>query len=193
MSAQSALLTLTLVVLGLGQESVVDRVRRAQHDLEIQIHREYSPGIGLAELAANSDTVVRGLVRSVDYGLSQDQRTIDSKYTLDVTAVYRSSHALQSGHAITLVRAGGIMQIEGFTVTAYERQFPPFSVGDEYILFLTKHPTEGHYVLRHGAQGAFRIIGGAVEQIATGTQGLNRGRIPDLQFVEELTAITSVR
>jgi len=80
------------------------------------------------------------------------------------------------------------MTIEGFPVATYERDFPPFLSGEEYILFLRFDPRSGKFSLPDGGQGAFRNQGGAVEQVSTkfGTWNREHGRVALSGFKDEL-------
>ncbi len=190
MNAQ-LLCVLALVTLTGGQETIREQVKRATNGLNILINREFSPGISLSELAANSDLIARVAVRSFTSHLSEDEHSVASEIEADVIEAFFSNEPTIPGQAVTLTRLGGTIAVDGVTVTVFEPDFPPFSVGDEYILFLVKDPSTGHYLVQYGAQGAFKVSEGVVDQVAAGTSGLNRGRVPASQFLQELA--TSIR
>ena len=83
------------------------------------------------------------------------------------------------------------LKIEGQEVTGIEHEFPPFQIGDEYILFLRQLPESGHYAVAFGPQGAFQNLGGQVRQVAgaRGSWNRERGRVPMVSFIEELTGV----
>jgi hypothetical protein len=62
------------------------------------------------------------------------------------------------------------MNIEGYRIQSLESDFPAFQAGEEYVLFLKFDAAANQYVVPYGAQGAFRNLGGLVEQVSTDTR-----------------------
>ena len=64
-----------------------------------------------------------------------------------------------------IVRLGGSVQIEGgIRVATQVQEFPNFDDDEDYILFLNR--SNGHYAVRFGPQGAFRVRGQRAEPLA---------------------------
>jgi len=55
--------------------------------------------------------------------------------------------------------------IEGHTAQVVESNFPQFSVGAQYVLFLRYDPLEKLFVVPYGGQGSFAIENGYVRQL----------------------------
>ena len=47
-------------------------------------------------------------------------------------------------------------------VSASEANFTPFRIGEEFVLFLSRHTDRRRYVIAYGPQGAFRRTDGFV-------------------------------
>lgn len=176
-----------------GQQTLAERVRRQHGAIEVHILREFSP-VGLVELVRTCDLIARVVV--LDNGrtlLSKDERSMYSEFDVQVLDQLFSREPLKPAEKIVVTKPGGTMTIEGHPVTSRESDFPPFHTNDEYILFLKLDQVTGQYLVPYGAQGAFRSIGGTIEQVSkdTGTWKDERGRIPISAFIQELMAILS--
>jgi hypothetical protein len=178
-----------------SQETLAERVRRQHGALEVIILNEYSPA-DLPDLVKESDLIARVLV--LDSGrsrLTKDEQSMDSEFTVQVLEQFFSARPLGLGEKLVVTKPGGTMTIEEYSVTSREPGFPPFQANEEYILFLKVDPSTGQYLVPYGAQGAFRNVGGAVEQVAKGTPIWDRemGRVPFVDFAQELTRILNPR
>ena len=101
------------------------------------------------------------------------------------------SPASQPGEKILVAIPGGTLTIDGYKVTSRENDLPPFRANEEYILMLKRDPSTRQYLLPYGAQSAFRITGGDIEQVSKkfGTWNRERGRVPVVDFIKELTSL----
>lgn len=178
-----------------GQETLAERVRRQQGPIEVLILKQYPPA-DLPEIMKESDLIARVLV--LDNGrsrLSKDERSIYSEFTVQVLDQFFSARNLKLTEKLVVTKPGGTMMIEGYPITGREPDFPPFEANEEYVLFLKFDPSTGQYLVPYGAQGAFRNIGGVVEQVAKGSPiwDRDRGRVPIGEFTQELTRILAAR
>jgi len=182
------------VVTVLGQETVRETIKRHKGPLELIVTRQFSP-VDLKELAKDVDLIAAVIVRDDGRShLSGDGQTIETDHTALVVDQFFSRHPLQPSASITVSKPGGTLSIDGHTVTSYERDFPPFHSGEEYVLFLRRDDTAGHYLVAYGAQGAFRSALGNVEQVSRiGTWNAERGLVPAISFTQELRDILKSR
>lgn len=154
------------------QESLRALARKHGH-IAKAILTEYPPAT-FADLVKQSDLVARVVVVKHRAALSSDETTVSTTYTaqlLDV--VHARGRAPLTGGDIEIARPGGSVILDGYTVNVHESDFPPFELGDEYILFLSG--VGGQYRVAQGAQGAFKVHEGLAEQLS-----LNNGAIKEL-------------
>jgi hypothetical protein len=178
-----------------GQDTLPQIVQRQQGRVEVIVEREFSP-VDLRELARDCDLIGRVVVLDDGRGrLSKDERDIVSEYTVQVLDQFSSRVTLQPAAKLVISKPGGTMTIGGYVITSSDGDFPPLKAGEEYILFLRLDRTTGQYVVAYGAQGAFRNVGGEVEQVSqdTGTWNRERGRVPIAAFTQELADILASR
>jgi hypothetical protein len=115
-----------------------------------------------SELLSESTLVIRGIIRSRNDRLSDDGRTVLTDYAVEVVEpIHPQNGWLRVQDVITVRRPEGAVNISGRTFVARENDFPGFSFGEEYFLFL--RPGEGalHNVVG-GRQGAYRVSHGSV-------------------------------
>lgn len=107
---------------------------------------------------------------------------------MQVLSAYKG-RGIADGSTLVVRRPGGKVSIEGGTVIARDPDFPPFQVGEEYLLFLDRG-ADGALAVSHGAQGAFKIESAKVTQVSsdTGTWNRARGAVGVLAFLEEVAA-----
>jgi hypothetical protein len=185
----------TLSAFAAGQETLPDVVKREKGRVENHISREFSP-VDLPDLVKESDLIARVVV--LDDGrshLSKNQRAIHSDYTVQVIDQLFLRRTLKPATKIVVTKPGGTMNIEGYQIQSLEADFPAFQAGEEYVLFLKFDATADQYVVPYGAQGAFRNLGGLVEQVSkdTGKWNSERGPVSILTFTQELTDILNAR
>jgi hypothetical protein len=174
-----------------AQETLREVARRQKGAVEFRVMREFSP-VDLLQLIKSSDLIARAVV--TDNGrsyLSKDERSIYSEFTVQVLDRFLSTPDLKLADKILVTIPGGTMTIEGYPITSRESDLPPFQANEEYVLFLKFDASTGQYLLPYGAQGAFRSIAGEIEQVSkdTGTWNRNKGRMPVLAFIQELTRV----
>ena len=189
-AALIALCTLSSTIT--AQETVPELVRRHKGNVEGIIHREFSP-VGLSELTRDCDLIARLVVVDGRSHLSDDEREVHSEYTFQIIDSLLSRKTLAPAQNIMVTKPGGTIAIDGYQFTTRESDFPPFLTTDEYVLFLRFDARTGKYVVPYGAQGAFRHVAGAIEQVGSGEWNTERRRVSLLDFIQELTAILTPR
>jgi hypothetical protein len=185
-----AAVTAFAIVLGslalVAQATLPERVKRSTGDTGLLITRQISSA-DLPSLAKAAELIVRVVVNSESSRLSENQLRIETDYAVSVLAVYRGSQSAGGG-SIVVTKPGGTLMIEGKTITASEANFPPFRVGQELLLFLSRHRDGNRYDVVYGSQGAFSWADGFVEQVY-GELKEGRGRIAEASFESELRAV----
>lgn len=152
---------------------------------------EYSPDLTLEVLAGYSDLIARVRIVERLVHLTKNQDSVESDHTVQVVDRFLSRLEVGSKPSeIVVNKPGGTMMIEGYEYTHRVNGFPPFDVGDEYILFLIRDQRgTGRYVVVAGQQGAFKIMGQTIEQVAGASfvsEENRRGRVPLDKFLSEL-------
>ena len=171
----------------LGQETIPEVVKRTKGNVGSTVLREFSPA-DLVDIVQASDTIVRGLVLDARAYLSSDKQEIFSDYTMQVLDRFLARDGAAPGPTVVVMKPGGTVVIDGYPYKSYEPDFPPFQPGEEYVLFLKYDESAGHYVVPFGAQGAFRNLGGVVEQVSReGRWNAERGRVSFDAFLREVT------
>jgi hypothetical protein len=69
----------------------------------------------------------------------------EHKVTVEEVIKNNSSAPIDPSSEITIIRAGGKLQVDGRTVVAIESTVKPIRVGTTYLLFLKWIPTTGAY------------------------------------------------
>jgi hypothetical protein len=197
----TGLILTALCVLSLGvearEQTITELARQHKGRVGVDIRHEFSPA-DLPELVKGCDLIARVVV--LDNGqarLSKDEKSMDSEFTVQVLDQFFSTRTLTPGQKIVVTKPGGTMTIEGYPITVREPDFPPFHANEEYILFLKFNAATSQYDVPYGAQGAFRNVGGVVEQVSKHFGIWNReggrGRVPISEFTEELTRLLNSR
>jgi hypothetical protein len=91
---------------------------------------------------------------------------------------------------LNVLQIGGAIE-RGGTVDQFEQNhFLPLSVGDEYVLFLTR-PADGAMSIHNEEDGAFRLRNGLVEPLGTSVIAAEWKNAAASEFFAELSAITA--
>jgi hypothetical protein len=171
-----------------AQDRLVERVRNTEGGIALLVLREFSPA-DLSDLVAESDLIARVLVAEGRSRLSRDERRIETDYSVQILETYFQGQTVQSDTSIVVSRPGGVLTIDGHAVTGREPDFPLFQAGEEYVRF---DPQSKLYIVPHGAQGAFREVGGFAEQVSSeGKIKSERGKLPSAGFAEEIRELAS--
>lgn len=176
---------------GAAQQTLREQARLGP--VERHIMTGYEP-VTLAQIASQSETIVVGTVEGGRTFVSPDGKQLFTDYdiTVDLALKRTVGRELVRGDALVVRRAGGVTQIDGVSVVAIENDFPQFKPGERYVLFVRSVPSESHYVMVHGPEGAFVVSDGRVRQVSEefGSWNRERGtRTALASFVDEVRAM----
>jgi len=122
----------------------------------------------LADLVGQADLVIEASTPGGRSFLDKAETGIYTDYTFKVQALIKNRRpGLRVGHALTVRRESGTVQIDGRPATIIENDFPSFGAHEPYILFLKLQPRDNVYTVLGGAQGAFSA-GDTVMSVAAG-------------------------
>jgi hypothetical protein len=101
----------------------------------------------LTEMTADSDAVLVGVVKEKNSQLTESGKFIFSDYLFQVEDVIKNNpkKPISTSELITLIRPGGKILLNGFTVTATDESYQNLNAGEKYILFLKFVPETGAY------------------------------------------------
>lgn len=136
----------------------------------------------------NVGTIVVGTLNTDSPQLTEDESFLFTEYTLNVEEVIKSQPAkrLKAGETITVIREGGVGQINGRTVRAEREGFQPFTLGERYVLFLQDIPETGAYLAY--PYGSIELDGDAVMPFGKMPEGVPTARAPFLDAIRNTTA-----
>jgi hypothetical protein len=153
-------------------------------------------GKGIAELPTlpfticNAGIIVVGTLTTDSPQLTEDESFLFTEYTLKVEEVIKGEHVpeLKAGGTITVIREGGIGQINGRTIRAEREGFKPFTVGSRYVLFLRAIPETGAYLAY--PYGSFALNENVVMPFGKMPEGVPTASAPFLESIRNTTATT---
>ena len=151
---------------------------------ESTFHVESIRRFTLDDLWSQSDLVVEGVVESVGRAPAPANarvNTLKTDYVFQLVTVFKPHSSLQSSaRSITVRRFGGTVDQGSYIENHVQEGFPPFSVGQRYILFLIqnalKDPT--HYIMLTEQGDAALLV--------TGSHVTSPGRGPGAKSLTEL-------
>jgi hypothetical protein len=125
--------------------------------------------------------------------LSEDEGSIETDYSVQIIEAYHGNERAAVGRNIIVSRPGGMLMIDGRAITSFERDFPSFLPGEEYVLFVRFDPQRRLYIVPRGAQGAFRDVDGFVAQVSRseGKISYERGKLQSSAFAQEVRDLAS--
>ena len=126
----------------------------------ISIPENQSPPMPfLQRQVCNAEAIVIGTLQSASPQLTANETFLFTEYTLAVEEVIKNNVAapIQQGGTISIVRDGGVGQLNGRVIRAMVRGFDLFSVGERVLLFLRFIPESGTYLAY--ANGSLQIDG----------------------------------
>lgn len=122
------------------------------------------------QLLSVADVVVRGGIGPARTHLTEDQREIQTDYSVSNPVVLFSATRTAPSNIVVVLRVGSVT-IDGLTFTSENEALPALKEGSEYVLILKQvgdaYEVSGPYL------GAFKIEGGIV-RLATRKQGFGR-------------------
>lgn len=139
----------------------------------------------LTEMTADSDVVLVGMVKEKNSQLTENGKFIFSDYLFQVEDVIMNSprKPISTSELITLIRPGGKILLNGFTVTATDESYQNLNAGEKYILFLKFVPETGAYQSVN-PEGSFLINDGKATT-------LNRSVGSRFRDVQDLSSFTA--
>lgn len=119
------------------------------------------PAVSLAEVAAASELIVEVAITTERSFLSQDGEEVWTDHVARIAQALDPRHYTRE-RMIVIRRRGGVVDIDGRRIRSLENGFPPFSVGERYVLFLRKGQHHDGYDVVFGSAGAFEVTNGTV-------------------------------
>jgi hypothetical protein len=119
------------------------------------------PVVRLADLAAASELIAEVAITTEKSFLTQDGTEIWTDYVAEITQPIDPRHYTRE-RMIMIRRRGGVVDIDGRRIQSQENGFPPFSVGERYVVFLRKGQIQDAYTVVCGSAGAFEVTEGTV-------------------------------
>jgi hypothetical protein len=146
-----------------AQVTLVEAARHKGSDVTSLINVDV-PEADLNMLLGEGAIVARGHFIAATSRLTPDHRNVETEYRFQFAECLRCDGQLP-GTTVSIVRLGGTVQLEsGIRVRTQVQGFPSFDDDDDYVLFLSRN--NGHYAVRYGPQGAFRVRGQRAEPLA---------------------------
>ena len=180
--------TILLAALSFGvglshPQDLRDQVR-SRGSVELHLIRDYPP-VDFKTLVRGADLIARVLITESKASLLGEEVVTD--YKVQVLAVAKGSQNVERT-IITVRKPGGIVAVDGGTISARDPEFPPFAVAEEYVVFL-KATTSGYFEVRFGGQGAFKVEQGKVAQTSDiGNWNREHGRADLRELLKEIDA-----
>ena len=105
------------------------------------------PPIRMVGFACQSDAIVVGTPESGVSHMTADLDFIYSEWKVRITSVLQDNPKapIFGSNKISVVRAGGLLTINGRSVVGQEKDFFQFQTGDDYLLYLKYIPETGFY------------------------------------------------
>jgi hypothetical protein len=120
---------------------------------------DYSPPPAtLDELVEGADAVVVGSIQSVrTYQPPIPYASVRLLYTVEISEVLRI-HAALNGSVVQVYRFGGDIDQGDHVTRKVERDFPRFTVGKQYVMFLSWNHVLNGFEPQFGPNGVFELI-----------------------------------
>jgi len=119
-----------------------------------------------------------------------ESRRLVTIYTTTIVEIFKRINDLPGpGEELEVVREGGSVVRGGQVETLSEMGFPPFRIGGEYVLFMTKDPATGLLTPKWAADGAYAINEGRVESPGRSPAALLNAAKSSDSFLRELRSL----
>jgi hypothetical protein len=118
---------------------------------------------GFARLAS---AVIVGEIAGANAATEWENRgqTVFTNYQIKISEVLKPHAQLPVvGTVVAVKRLGGDWDAGNHIVRGIEHGFPPFSIGETYLLFLQWNDSRSTFEIRAGPSGAYRLSNGVVE------------------------------
>ena len=109
--------------------------------------RNFDLNTYLRDNACKADAIVVGTVNSKASQLTEDGTFTFTEYDVTVEEVLKdnSKSPLAANSSITVTRAGGVVQLNGRTIRAFDRSEKPLETAGRFLLFLQYIPDTSDY------------------------------------------------
>lgn len=160
----------------LGRGNLFEDVKK-RGDIKIVVKDESNPS-SVENITCAADAIVIGVIQNKASQVTEEKNFIFTDYDVIVEDVLKASSGSSTNPftTITISHPGGVVGINGDTVTAIQEAFKSFKVGKKYLLFLQHLPLTNSYQVV-SSNGSFLIKGGKVIQ-------LKRKQLSDISEVE---------
>jgi hypothetical protein len=185
----TALVATSLASVAASQESQLRQAAK-ERDVTLHIMNAYEPAT-FEMLVQRADTVVVATILKGRTFLAGEQ--IVTHYDARVDQVIRRTPpGLIRGDVLMVRRVGGAMTMEGHSIVGHENDFPQFTIGDTYVLFLKRVENREFYWVAYGPQGAFHVDADSVRQVSEvfGSWNRERGKVSLRDFIAEVLAVS---
>jgi hypothetical protein len=145
----------------------------------------------LGDLVRGADLVVEGSAVALRSFLDSTEAHIYTDYTFTLHDIVKNRTRpglLLSGSTIVVRRESGTISIDGIPATAIENDFPAFSEGGRYVLFLKESRDQETWVVLGGGRGAFGA-GADISPLATMSIDRSTHAAPRDKFLGEVRAL----
>jgi len=134
----------------LEQQSTDIVVKKIPPIIDTELERKCPPypPPGLVGLAYAADAIVIGAIKEkITSQLTEDEGFLFSEYSVVVEDVIKDNPnaSIELNSAISVVRPGGKVRLNGKVISAVVSNFDPFFDGDRYLLFLKYIPETQSY------------------------------------------------
>lgn len=148
--------------------------------------------VSLRDLVASADLIVEASTAGGQPSLNYAETDIYTDYPFELHGVLKNSGAANAriGDVVIVRRDRGEMVVEGRTALSEENDFPAFTAGKRYVLFLNHLPETDAYRTYGGPQGAFALVPD-VRQLSSQQGDWNRtgGVVLPTAFFDEVRAL----
>ena len=147
----------------------------------------------LQTISCNSDAIVSATARSESSSVTANGDFIFTDHDFQIDKIFKTNSLAPFGPGTTIVvtRAGGKKLVNGRMITAVDEDFPPFQVGEQYLLFLRYVPSTGAYQAFN--EGSFELVNGRVLPVASDAVWkvrIYRGQLESVFLTEVSTAVS---
>jgi uncharacterized protein with beta-barrel porin domain len=147
------------------------------------VNRTFDLNTYLRDNACKADAIVIGTINNKASQLTEDGSFTFTEYDVTVDEVLKdnSKAPLAVNSHITVARAGGVVQLNGRTIRAFDRSERPLGIAGRFLLFLQYVPEAGDYKSYTSDAGdtSFRLHGDKLFQVSDEARPLGEGRDVD--------------
>lgn len=119
------------------------------------------------KLAADSDAVIRGIVKHKASQITEDDMFIFTDYEIEITEILKNDAAaeLNTGSIITVVRPGGTVVVDGIIAKATDESFDLLPANKHELLLFLKYIPEAEAYKATRNTGSFELDGSTIRPL----------------------------